>query len=51
MPSKKTFKIKQKMARKRNQNRPVPYWYRLKSNTKIRFNSKRRHWRRTKLNF
>ena len=27
----------------------MPNWCRLKTNNKIRYNSKRRHWRRTKL--
>ncbi|KAB0349933.1 hypothetical protein FD754_014790 [Muntiacus muntjak] len=29
-------------------NRPIPQWIRMKS-SKIRDNSKRRHWRKTKL--
>ncbi|OBZ70594.1 60S ribosomal protein L39 [Grifola frondosa] len=29
---------------------PIPQWFRLKSDTKIQYNAKRRHWRRTKLN-
>ncbi|ODV90384.1 hypothetical protein CANCADRAFT_106055 [Tortispora caseinolytica NRRL Y-17796] len=51
MPSLKTFRIKQKLAKKQKQNRPIPHWFRLKTNTTIRYNAKRRHWRRTKLNF
>jgi|YelNatPaOPRAMG01_1025707.scaffolds.fasta_scaffold34688_2 large subunit ribosomal protein L39e len=51
MPSHKTFKIKIKLAKKAKQNRPVPVWFRYKKDTKIRYNNKRRHWRRTKLNF
>ncbi|KAI9428745.1 hypothetical protein H4582DRAFT_2091100 [Lactarius indigo] len=27
-----------------------PQWFRLKTDTKIQYNAKRRHWRRTKLN-
>lgn len=50
-PSHKALKIKVKLARKSKQNRPVPYWFRLKTDSKIRYNAKRRHWRRTKLNF
>lgn len=50
-PSHKALKIKLKLARKSKQNRPVPYWFRLKTDSKIRYNAKRRHWRRTKLNF
>ena len=40
-----------------NQNRPMPNWFRLKTDSKIRhfyiifrYNAKRRNWRRTKLN-
>ncbi|KAK4525119.1 hypothetical protein GAYE_SCF08G3024 [Galdieria yellowstonensis] len=51
MPAHKTFRIKKKLAKKARQNRPVPYWFRMKSDTKIRYNAKRRHWRRTKLGF
>jgi len=49
MPSHKSFKIKQKLAKKQRQNRPIPYWIRLRTDNTIRYNSKRRHWRRTKL--
>ncbi|CAK9786265.1 unnamed protein product [Cutaneotrichosporon oleaginosum] len=49
-PSQKTFIIKQKLAKKARQNRPIPQWFRLKTDTKIQYNAKRRHWRRTKLN-
>nr|ODN76421.1 60S ribosomal protein L39 [Cryptococcus depauperatus CBS 7841] len=49
-PSQKTFIIKQKLAKKARQNRPLPQWYRLKTDNKIQYNAKRRHWRRTKLN-
>ncbi|EFB25950.1 hypothetical protein PANDA_021515, partial [Ailuropoda melanoleuca] len=31
------------------QNRPIPQWIWMKTGNKIRYNSKRRHWRRTKL--
>ena len=48
MGSIKSFKTKVKMAKKMRQNRPLPQWFRMKTNTKIRYNSKRRHWRRTK---
>eukprot|EP00770_Monocercomonoides_exilis_P013491 MONOS_13439.1-p1 / transcript=MONOS_13439.1 / gene=MONOS_13439 / organism=Monocercomonoides_exilis_PA203 / gene_product=unspecified product / transcript_product=unspecified product / location=Mono_scaffold00829:11183-11652(-) / protein_length=60 / sequence_SO=supercontig / SO=protein_coding / is_pseudo=false len=50
IPSHKTLQIKLKMAKLRKQNRPLPNWFRLKKDTKIRYNSKRHHWRRTKLN-
>jgi large subunit ribosomal protein L39e len=51
MGSIKRFAIKQKLAHKQKQNRPIPQWFRMKTGTKIRYNMKRRHWRRTKLNF
>ncbi|XP_076331211.1 ribosomal protein L39 [Tachypleus tridentatus] len=45
----KTFKVKQKLAKKMKQNRPIPQWIRMKTGNNIRYNAKRRHWRRTKL--
>ncbi|XP_039142279.1 60S ribosomal protein L39-2 [Dioscorea cayenensis subsp. rotundata] len=51
MPSHKTFVIKKKLAKKMRQNRPIPHWIRLRTDNKIRYNAKRRHWRRTKLGF
>ena len=48
-PSHKTTIIKRKLARAAKQNRPIPPWFRFKTDTKIRYNAKRRHWRRTKL--
>lgn len=32
-PSQKTFKIKQKLAKKARQNRPIPQWFRLKTDS------------------
>jgi len=49
MPSNKTFRVKRGLAKKAKQNRPIPYWIRFKTDMKIRYNAKRRHWRRTKL--
>ncbi|KAJ8472721.1 hypothetical protein ONZ51_g8328 [Trametes cubensis] len=49
-PSQKTFRTKRILAKASRQNRPIPQWFRLKSDTKIQYNAKRRHWRRTKLN-
>uniref|UniRef100_A0A2I3SRM7 60S ribosomal protein L39 n=1 Tax=Pan troglodytes TaxID=9598 RepID=A0A2I3SRM7_PANTR len=49
MSSHKTFRIKHFLAKKQKQNRPIPQWIRKKTGNKIRYNSKRRHWRRTKL--
>ncbi|WJX09784.1 60S ribosomal protein L39-3 [Trifolium repens] len=51
MPSHKTFVIKKKLAKKMRQNRPIPYWIRMRTDNTIRYNAKRRHWRRTKLGF
>nr|GMD78969.1 class V chitinase-like [Ipomoea batatas] len=50
-PSHKTFMIKKKLAKKQRQNRPIPYWIRMRTDNTIRYNAKRRHWRRTKLGF
>ncbi|KAK5578551.1 hypothetical protein RB653_008223 [Dictyostelium firmibasis] len=36
-------------GKKQKQNRPVPQWIRLRTDNTIRYNNKRRHWRRTKL--
>ncbi|XP_059514762.1 large ribosomal subunit protein eL39-like [Myotis daubentonii] len=49
MSSHKTFRIKRFLAKKQKQNRPIPQWIRMKTGNKIRYYSKRRHWRRTKL--
>ncbi|PVZ99681.1 hypothetical protein BB558_000490 [Smittium angustum] len=48
-PSQKTFRTKRILGKKQKQNRPIPNWFRMKSDTKIRYNAKRRNWRRTKL--
>ena len=49
MPAHKTFKIKKTLAKKARQNRQIPQWIRLRTDNKIRYNAKRRNWRRTKL--
>ena len=36
-------------AKKLRQNSPMPNWFRYKTKNTMRANSKRRHWRRTKL--
>ncbi|MTV29028.1 50S ribosomal protein L39e [Nitriliruptoraceae bacterium ZYF776] len=51
MPSHKTFMIKKKLGKKMRQNRPIPHWIRMRTDNTIRYNAKRRHWRRTKLGF
>ncbi|KAG0256914.1 60S ribosomal protein L39 [Mortierella polycephala] len=48
-PSNKSFIIKRKLGKKLKQNRPLPNWCRMRTDNKIRYNAKRRHWRRTKL--
>ncbi|KAK5146478.1 60S ribosomal protein L39 [Rachicladosporium monterosium] len=47
--SHKSFRTKQKLARAQKQNRPIPQWIRLRTNNTIRYNAKRRHWRKTRL--
>ncbi|EGC38355.1 hypothetical protein DICPUDRAFT_53355 [Dictyostelium purpureum] len=49
MPSHKTLKVKKVLGKAQKCNRSVPGWIRLKTDNKIRYNNKRRHWRRTKL--
>ncbi|CAD7682343.1 unnamed protein product [Nyctereutes procyonoides] len=45
----KTFRISQFLAKKQKQNCPIPQCIQMKTGNKIRYNCKRRHWRRTKL--
>jgi large subunit ribosomal protein L39e len=49
MPSQKTFRTKRTLAKKQRQNRPLPQWIRMRTDNDIKWNAKRRHWRRTKL--
>jgi len=49
MPANKTMRTKKVLAKKLKQNRPIPQWIRMRTGNKIRYNSKRRHWRRTKI--
>lgn len=48
-PSQKTFRTKRTLAKKQRQNRPLPQWVRLRTDNTVKYNAKRRHWRRTKL--
>jgi large subunit ribosomal protein L39e len=48
-PSQKTFRTKVKLAKAMRQNRPLPQWIRLRTDNTVKYNAKRRHWRRTKL--
>ncbi|XP_062935099.1 large ribosomal subunit protein eL39-like [Cynocephalus volans] len=43
----KTFRIRLLLAKKQKQNQPIPQRTQIKTGKKIRYNSKRRHWRRT----
>lgn len=49
MGANKTLLMKRRLGKKQRQNRPLPNWFRYKTDNKIRYNAKRRHWRRTKL--
>lgn len=49
MPAFKSLRIKTKLAKKARQNRAIPNWIRMRTDNTIRYNMKRRHWRRTKL--
>ncbi len=40
---------KLRLARATKSNRPVPLFVRIKTNRRVMFNKKRRHWRRTRL--
>ncbi|KAF7375046.1 Ribosomal protein L39e [Mycena sanguinolenta] len=40
MPSQKTFRTKRILAKAGRQNRPIPQWFRLKTDTKIQYNAK-----------
>ncbi|KAG0132201.1 ribosomal L39 protein-domain-containing protein [Tuber indicum] len=47
--SQKSFRTKQKLAKAQKQNRPIPQWIRLRTGNTIRYNAKRRHWRKTRI--
>ena len=49
MGAHKTLLMKKRLAKKQRQNRPLPNWFRYKTDNNIKYNAKRRHWRRTKL--
>ncbi|XP_034357406.1 large ribosomal subunit protein eL39-like [Arvicanthis niloticus] len=48
MSSHKTFGIKKLLAKKQNQSCPILQWIWMKTINKMRYNSKRRHWRKMK---
>ncbi|XP_012584834.1 PREDICTED: 60S ribosomal protein L39-like [Condylura cristata] len=45
----KTFGIERVLAKKQKQNHPIPQCIQIKTGNKIRYNSRKRHWRRTML--
>ena len=47
--SKKTSGVKKRYDKKRGQNKPVPTWVIVKTRRNVRTHSKRRMWRRNKL--
>ncbi|EAK87395.1 60S ribosomal protein L39, partial [Cryptosporidium parvum Iowa II] len=49
MGANKGFMLKKRLGKKMKQNRAVPHWFRMKNDTDIRYNVKKRHWLRTKL--
>ncbi|KAJ1793193.1 60S ribosomal protein L39 [Coemansia sp. RSA 1807] len=49
-PSNKSFRTKRTLGKKAKQNRPMPHWFRMKSETTKPYNTKRRNWRHSKLN-
>ena len=51
MGSNKSFIRKTMMAKRIKTNRALPNWIRYRTDNKIRYNAKRRHWRRTKIGF
>ena len=48
-PANKTLRTKKTLGAKLKQNRPIPQWIRMRTGNRIRYNAKRRHWRRTKI--
>ena len=51
MGSHKSSRFKAKLGRKIKQNRQIPNWIRFKTDNSIKYNAKKRNWRRTKLGF
>ncbi|KAB0336302.1 hypothetical protein FD754_025709, partial [Muntiacus muntjak] len=47
--SHKTFRTERFLAKKQKQNHPVSQWIQMKTGNKIRYNPRKRCWRRTKL--
>ncbi len=49
MGANKSYKLKKRLGKKIKQNRQMPNWIRMKTDNNVKYNFKRRHWRRTKL--
>lgn len=49
MASSKNLELKKKLGKFKKKNRALPTWVRLKKDSNIRYNSKRRNWRKKKL--
>lgn len=47
----KSYRLKKRLGKKNKNNRPMPNWIRMRTGNTVRYNAKRRHWRRTKLRF
>lgn len=45
----KSATLKRKLGKRFKSNKQAPHWIRLKGDIKVKYNYKRRHWRRTKL--
>ena len=43
--------MKKKLGKKMKQNRQIPNWIRYRTGNTIRYNAKKRNWRRTKLGY
>ena len=43
--------FKKKLGKRMKQNRQIPNWIRYRTGNTIRYNAKKRNWRRTKLGY
>ena len=50
MGANKSLRLKKRLGKAQKSNRQMPNWIRMRTDNKVRYNYKRRHWRRTKLN-
>jgi len=51
MGAHKSYRLKKRLGKMNRKNRPMPNWMRMRTGNTVRYNAKRRHWRRTKLRF